>query len=541
MPTNLELVSDSIKFSQHKWIVLLADTPALVSQDLEKLLALPSSRLAGIVALRPSAAAEMQKLGVPVGWTKLEATDHYDQSQRFLTDLTNESTSTQTSYLMKMSKMFGVLILGSGEHFLVTQSDWLVNGAQSQQPLIWLNNNWTEPEKRAALQMGILCASAPNLRDAITGLTAQLDAAKGTNLQQKPLRILSIDGGGIRGVIPALIIARIEHELAAKTRGAITAVSQVFDIIAGTSTGGILALGLSMPTAVGENRPKNSAKALADLYLNEGMTIFPKEPSRVHKEAAKVCGVLEALPVSAGKKWAPVLRSAAMLPYSDTGFKKVLQTYFSYRDGTLATLRDAITEVVVPTYDIGKRSVEIFTKQRATVFPEDNLSMVDLARSTSSAPTYFAPYTIEKSGTLTGRYTLVDGGVIANNPTICAYAEARRVFSDREIQVVSLGCGFNFSAIDAAEASSWVSANWLEPLLGTMFDGMGAIVDANLSKLIPRSTSGRNYFRLQPRLGGVPDSIDDASNVKKLADLTEGYLRTDFAGLIDDLMEMLLS
>ncbi|MCC6368799.1 MAG: patatin-like phospholipase family protein [Bryobacterales bacterium] len=313
-------------------------------------------------------------------------------------------------------------------------------------------------------------------------------------------KILSIDGGGIRGIVPALVLAKIEH-LTGKP------VAHLFDLVAGTSTGGILALALAKPGV--EHRPQYSAGDVAALYEDEGATIFRKPA------------------------WRKFLPAGNLLEerYAVTGIEDVLERYFGE-----ARLNEALTEVLVTSYEIERRAPFFFRSSKAREDAGYDFPMKQAARATSAAPTYFEPLKIETGGAK-GYYALVDGGLYANNPAMCATVEGQELFPGEELFVVSLGTGALTRPLSYRHARTWGLARWAKPVLEIVFDGVSSTVDFQLRQLL-----GRRYFRLQPKLDESLQEMDNASpsNIRNLKLLAEEVIREHAAGL-DQLCEMLSS
>ncbi len=291
-------------------------------------------------------------------------------------------------------------------------------------------------------------------------------------MARKLIRVLSLDGGGIRGLIPALMLAALEEKTGKP-------VAQLFDLIAGTSTGGILALGLTLAGA--EGRPRYTAAQLAKLYLEEGSTIFSRS---LWRRVTSVDGLIDE-------------------HYSSEGIERVLARYFGD-----ARLKDALTEVLVPAYEIQKRVPFLFRSRYARKPPRAGETfdylVWQVARSTSAAPTYFEPFRLVAQHD--EDYALVDGGVYANNPAMCALVEARSLYPDAEIVVASFGTGELCRPIGYEEAKQWGLLEWARPVLDVVFDGVSDTVDFQARQLI-----GDNYFRFQGVLDEGSDDLDDAS------------------------------
>ncbi|MEM1177621.1 MAG: CBASS cGAMP-activated phospholipase [Acidobacteriota bacterium] len=299
-------------------------------------------------------------------------------------------------------------------------------------------------------------------------------------------KILSIDGGGIRGLIPALVLEAIEEKTGRPT-------CSLFDLIAGTSTGGILALGLTRPAEAGG--PMYSASALAELYELRGSEIFASDTWRR----------LRSFDGLADEK------------YSAAGLERALDDYFGE-----VRLQDALAEVLITSYEIERRIPWFFKRHRALVHEDYDFLMKDVARCTSAAPTYFEPKRIETSET--DYWALIDGGVYANNPAMCAYIEAKTLWPEDELILVSLGTGALTRRLPAEEAKNWGVAQWAQPILDIVFQGVSSTVDYQLGKLLDD-----HYHRFEVTLSEGSDDMDDASpdNLRLLRLHAEGLIRED--------------
>jgi patatin-like phospholipase/acyl hydrolase len=305
-----------------------------------------------------------------------------------------------------------------------------------------------------------------------------------------PFKVLAIDGGGIRGIIPALILEAIEE----RTNRPI---SSLFDMLSGTSTGGIIALGLTLPAEDG--KPAKSAHDIVNLYEREGRTIFPTTlRAQLHVETVY------------GSK------------YDADGIEQTLQRYFGD-----ARLKDALKPVIVPSYDIEKQVPIFFKSERARTSAAYDFLMRQVARATSAAPTYFPPEKVETDDPLQ-YYALIDGGVIANNPAMCAYAEAIKMgkVDGAGVVIVSLGTGELRHPLQYNEARKWGQVEWAQPVLDVALQGSSATVDYQLQQLLVTEGADQAYFRFQFTLTQDATQMDDArdQNIKHLIDLTQAYL-----------------
>ena len=277
-------------------------------------------------------------------------------------------------------------------------------------------------------------------------------------------RILSIDGGGIRGIIPALVLAHLEDQTGKR-------VSELFDLIVGTSTGGILACALARGDENGT--PLYTAHDLADLYRERGQDVF------------------------SGSTWDRIRTLGGVLDelYDHEELEAVLHHYLGD-----SLLSDSLTNVMVTAYDIERRETVFFKSWRDRF---EQVRALEACRATSAAPTYFEPAHVDLDD---GVRTLVDGGVFINSPSVSAYAEAIKLFPGEDFQMLSLGTGELTRTIHKEDADGWGKAGWLLPLLSCMFDGMADAADHQMRLFL-----GERYQRLQLTLVGANDDMDDAT------------------------------
>ena len=306
------------------------------------------------------------------------------------------------------------------------------------------------------------------------------------NPKRRFRRVLSIDGGGIRGIIPALVIAHLEQKTDQPA-------SELFDLIVGTSTGGMLALGLALQGE--EGAPQFNAKQMVKLYGVHGGEIFEQS---LWRKLRSVGGVLEEA-------------------YSHEALERILNQYFGAR-----TLADCSVATLVTSYDIQNRRTVFFKS-----WHEDHGAILcsEAARATSAAPTYFEPTTLAWAEE---RATLVDGGIFMNSPSVSAYAEARKLFPDEPIALLSLGTGELTRAIPYEAARTWGSALWVMSLLDCMFDGVSKAADHQMRLFL-----GEHYLRLQTPLHYASDDMDDASrgNIRNLKQTAKELIEREAAAL----------
>lgn len=270
------------------------------------------------------------------------------------------------------------------------------------------------------------------------------------------IRVLAIGGGGIRGIIPAYVLKEIEGQTGKK-------ICELFDMVCGTSTGGILSAALTKPV------PLTANDALA-LYLNRGAEIFSQSFWRKVRCLGKTVGP----------------------KYDGTGLSKVLaDTFFS------TVLESAIVPTFLTAYAIEKRA-PIFFKSWVPV--QGNRLLRDVCMATSAGPTYFPPACVNGDW-------YWDGGVINNNPALSGVIEACMKFGvhTRDCLVLSLGTGVNQAPIDHKKAMGWGDLGVIQPLLGVCMDGVSDLTHYQLCDLLP----DQNYLALQTQISDQNASMDD--------------------------------
>jgi patatin-like phospholipase/acyl hydrolase len=305
----------------------------------------------------------------------------------------------------------------------------------------------------------------------------------------RPYRILSIDGGGIRGILPATVLGELE-------RRAGKPASQLFDLIAGTSTGGILALALTVPAADGR-RPRFAAAELVDLYVKSGHEIFNRT---LVDRIRTIDGLSDER-------------------YQNKGLKHVLATYFGD-----ARLQSALTDVLVTSYDTKERDPFFFRSSRAHQAGWD-WPMAVAAQATSAAPTYFEPVKLDAPDG-SRQFSLIDGGVFATNPAMCAIAEAI-AGGHSDIVMLSLGTGQHTRKLPWSEVHDWGLVEWARPLVDVIFDGVADTVDFQAKQIL-----GESYRRIQAELRqGASDDLDNATpgNLKALLELADRTVKRESA------------
>ncbi len=243
--------------------------------------------------------------------------------------------------------------------------------------------------------------------------------------------ILCIDGGGMRGIIPVVLLQQLEKSI--RENGGDKDISSFFDLIAGTSTGGLIALALSCDSTLEHkacaDTKQVSLEKLLESYMTMGEEIFQAK--------ASLFGI----------------RQIADNKYHSSG----IQNYAKRLFGDL-TMNQAKVPTLIMAYDLSTGSDQMIRS-----YGDEGLYPAWVAaRATSAAPTYFEPY--EYEGKL-----LADGGVIANNPVIYAYFEAKKLYPECEkFHILSVSTGGTYHTMvkdDTYGLISW--GNQVVPMYGT--------------------------------------------------------------------------
>ncbi|NLX76870.1 MAG: patatin [Clostridiaceae bacterium] len=303
--------------------------------------------------------------------------------------------------------------------------------------------------------------------------------------------ILSVDGGGIRGIVPAFFLAELKKVL--EKNGVKKPYHQVFDIIAGTSTGGLITLALTVPLyrdRDGDLYDMNggvSAGKLPELYRMFGDRVFPGNRNRVRK----------------------LVRQVFTSKYSPDPFREVLTEIFKNH-----TVRESLTNVLITAFDM-KTMQPVFIKKRppdAGGDTDPDFYTVDAALSTAAVPTYFPPVYAGHADSIGDSYCLIDGGIFCINPAMSAFIEARKIFpGSSEYIILSLGTGYKKEEYKTDNIRNWGFFNWIAPWLGVPLItavGEGQKISTNhMLKKLPQV----RLFRFDVDLGSEKAGIDDGS------------------------------
>ena len=290
--------------------------------------------------------------------------------------------------------------------------------------------------------------------------------------------ILSLDGGGVRGSVTAHFLAKLEEALGSP-------LSEVFDLFVGTSTGSIIAAALAAKKAPAIDTTR--------MYESANVTkIFDKSITD------KILGVAQSEP-----------------KYNGKGKKAFLDNFF----GSMTFDQAGTKKLAITAYDIERRCVYVISNRKPKCC---TTSVADACNASSAAPAYFPSVLVD------GRW-LIDGGIVANNPTMVAYAEAKNLWPDEELFIVSVGTGSRTVPLAGKKAAGWGGIQWLSN--GLLDLAMDETVVEWQAKYILKN----NYIRVNGPLGDVSEDMDETgqTNLNNLKCLGEQWFNTEGHKVLD--------
>ena len=277
--------------------------------------------------------------------------------------------------------------------------------------------------------------------------------------------ILSIDGGGVRTIASIIFLQKLEANLE-------VSLSENFDFFIGTSAGAISSLGLSIN--------KMSAADLMNIWSKENLV-----KTMTNSSWETSLGIMQINP-----------------KYTNTGKREVLREFFSDKK-----LGDAHKPVAVTSYDIEKRLPVLLTS-----YGDPEVSVVDSGDATSAAPVYYPTAQV-------GDRFLIDGGIVANHPVLHGYVEAKKLYPDSDLVVLSVGTGLNKRPLKVQDSKKWGLIGWM------MHDLFGLMVESSMDHELAEELIGKNYLRINSPLGRVNRRLDDNSdsNIERIISMGEGW------------------
>ncbi|MCT4685948.1 patatin-like phospholipase family protein [Vallitalea sp.] len=300
------------------------------------------------------------------------------------------------------------------------------------------------------------------------------------NNKKDIVKILSIDGGGVRGLIPCIFLNHLRNEL--DSFGNKTPFYDLFDVISGTSTGSLISLMLIKPPEDYTDRER--LDLLLDLYENKTKKIFPEAK-------CEICQTIKHFfrPKYNGKTLRRLLRQ---------NFKNL-------------TLEDSLSNLIIPTYDMISMRPYLFKYRTDVRDYYHNFFLKDVGLSSSAAPTYLPPANV-KTITTGESYCFVDGGIFCNNPSLCAYTYAKKLYPHaKQYIIVSLGTGEYVRTYECKKVKKWGVLGWMNPISGIPL--LTAYMDSQMESdnYIINSMDDVKEYRFEISLNGISSELDDSS------------------------------
>jgi hypothetical protein len=322
----------------------------------------------------------------------------------------------------------------------------------------------------------------------------------------KPFRILSLDGGGIRGVVSARILQEVERQVWQLNQQTL---DEYFDLIAGTSTGSILAAGVTL---------KKTSQEMIDLYTTWGLKIFPYQDFLSWERLGLI-----------------LTQGFGAPKFSNEGLQEALQTCLT-RDGREILIKEIGEEttiphakkptLLIPAYDMLYRNTTFFSNSHPKTYADppqnapstfgerwyDDTPLWKICVSSASAPTFFPAFELQDEKFKDDwRFPHVDGGMAANNPSLCAisYAINQGLSRFEDIAVLSIGTGDTTEPFSAEEIAEGGLLGWLGRIVSVFMAGQ-ADVNSRVCEQLMGGWERKRYLRLQFELN---QKFDNTKNV----------------------------
>ena len=277
--------------------------------------------------------------------------------------------------------------------------------------------------------------------------------------------ILSLDGGGVRTIATITFLQKLEASLGVP-------LAEKFDYFIGTSAGAISCLGLSIN--------KMSTVELMEIWSKKNLEkIMTNSSWETH------LGIMQIKP-----------------KYTNEGKRSVLTKFFEAKK-----IGDALKPVAATSYDIEKRTPVLLTS-----YNDPEILAVDIGDATSAAPVYYPTAEV-------GDRFLIDGGIVANHPVLHGFVEAKKLYPNNELVVLSVGTGLNKRALKGKDSTKWGLIGWM------MHDLFGLMVESSMDHELAEELIGKNYLRINSPLGKVNRRLDDNSdsNIERIEAMGESW------------------
>jgi patatin-like phospholipase/acyl hydrolase len=306
------------------------------------------------------------------------------------------------------------------------------------------------------------------------------------------LRILTIDGGGMRGIIPAAILVYLESKIQEISGKPNAHIIDYFDFVAGTSSGSIIITAMIIPNDKG--KAKLHMNNILDFYLRLGEILYACPKKHMFKTMFGWFGPKT-----------PSINAE----------KVYLNIFDHYK------LSDLIKPCLIPSYDILDRSITLYTNEKDN--PHATFFVKDIIRGATATPGIFEP-SFFRNGT--DKHVIIDGGVFAFNPTLITFVkllESNYIFND--MLFISLGTGTGKDIhFQYEKAKYWGKIGWMQPYIDMVKTANNEVVSATMIKIFTKNPE--NYIRINPILNKSSRNMHDISkfNIDNLLEDAADYI-----------------
>ncbi|MBD2345412.1 patatin-like phospholipase family protein [Anabaena subtropica] len=349
-------------------------------------------------------------------------------------------------------------------------------------------------------------------------------------------KILSLDGGGIRGIITARILQEVERQIQQQQGKSL---HEYFDLIVGTSTGSILTAGIAA---------KKNSHELVQLYREQGQQIFPLERKERYK---KIPGCLQ-----------PIIEAFSPPKYSHQGLTNVLKNVLG--DRRIKDIESPI--ILILAYDTLYRNTTFFTNCHPDLGDRwyDECYLWEICTASASAPTFFPPYKLEPvDKEKYGHWVFphIDGGVAANNPALAALSLVMRLSQSsisstikqqynldgiklEDISILSIGTGQTGEPYQFEQVKNWRGIDWAQHLVNIFMEPTSEVSNTICRQIMGGFNSHR-YLRLQFDLNErfqpkKEESYKDTRQVLKPTERVNRFTQTPLSEEMDDARDNIL-
>ena len=290
-----------------------------------------------------------------------------------------------------------------------------------------------------------------------------LNLFKSNEAKKEYKLVLSLDGGGVRGLATVIFLKELEKASGKK-------IVDLFDFFIGTSAGGLNAMHL----------------AINEIEVSELESFWSQDNLAMSMQSSF---------------WAKNFFLTTKPKYNNNSKTELLKQYFGNK-----LISDSNKPIAVLAYDVENRKPRVLSS-----YTDQNIKVTSAINASSAAPLYYPTVQIEDGS------WLIDGGVVANNPCLVGYNEARKYFKTEKIKVFSIGTGIHSKNLDGEDSSKWGPIGWLAN------DILGILLESHADHELLSDLIGNNYFRVNSVAENINWNLDDYTNInlKNIRDM--GY------------------